>query len=96
MVTAKKHIRCLQPVSNDATLTMLTGRRQGLNCAFEAVKIVRLSIFDDFQALVIMVATGLTCFHTLDAFCGFLKSRSQKLFVTMSKMARGAIVMPFS
>jgi len=69
MVTAKKHLPCLQSVSNDAAIAMLADWCQCLNCAFKAVKKVRLSIFDDFEALIILVTTGLTCLHI-----GFLLS----------------------
>jgi len=57
---------------------MLADWCQRLNCAFEAVKKVRLSIFDDFEALVILVATSLACFHTLDAYWVLIKVDQQK------------------
>jgi len=48
MVAAIKDIRCLQPMSNDAAVTMLADWCQRLNSAFEAVKKMRLLIFDNF------------------------------------------------
>jgi len=52
-------------VSYDAAMAMLAGRCQRLNGAFEAVKKVRLSIFNNFEALVVLVSTSLTCLHDL-------------------------------
>jgi len=48
MVAAIKDIRCLQPMSNDAAVTMLADWCQSLNGAFEAVKKMRLLIFDNY------------------------------------------------
>jgi len=55
-------------MSNDAALTMLTDWCQRLNRAFEAIKKVRLFILDDFEALVIFIATSFTGFHIWDAY----------------------------
>jgi len=67
MVTAEEKVSSLEPVSNDTTVTILADWCQSLNGAFKTVKKVRLSILQDFEALVVSVTASLTCFHTLDA-----------------------------
>jgi len=71
MVAAIKDICCLQPMSNDAAVTMLADWCQRLNSTFEAIKKMRLLIFDNFQTLIIFVAASLTSFHDLDASWSF-------------------------
>ena len=51
-------------VSDDTAIAVWANRRQGVDCALEAVESVTLSAHDDFKRLVIFVLANFACRHT--------------------------------
>ena len=51
-------------VAHDTAIAMRANRRQGVDCALEAIKDVALSVHDDFKRLVIIVPTSFASRHT--------------------------------
>ena len=50
-------------VADDAAAAMLAARRQGVNCAFEAVEGVLSTGHHDLETLVIFISTDFTLSH---------------------------------
>ena len=51
-------------VADDTAIAMRANRRQRVNCAFEAIKDVALSAYDDFKRLVVFVLANFASRHT--------------------------------
>ena len=51
-------------VAHDTAIAVWTHRRQGMDCALEAIKDVALSAHDDFKSLVIFVLADFAFRHT--------------------------------
>jgi hypothetical protein len=51
-------------VADNTAVAVGTNRRQGVDCALEAVEGVTLSAHDDFKRLVIFVLANFACRHT--------------------------------
>jgi hypothetical protein len=72
-VCAAEHaVRNLDTVTNDPARAMVARRRNRLNGAFEAIENMPLPIDDDFEALIVLIATHFAGSHrtsfTLSAF----------------------------
>jgi hypothetical protein len=52
-------------VADYFTATVLAFRCQGMNGALKAVEVVRDSIDEDFDGLVVLVSTDFTVFHNI-------------------------------
>ncbi len=52
------------PVAHDPAIAVWANRRQRVDCAFEAIKDVALSIHDDFKRFVIIVLANFASRHT--------------------------------
>jgi hypothetical protein len=55
---------CFDSVADDTAIAVRTNRRQGVDCALEAVEGVTLATEDDFKGLVIIVLANFACRHT--------------------------------
>ena len=51
-------------VTDDTAIAVRTNRREGVDCALEAIKDVALPADDDFKGLVIIVLADFACRHT--------------------------------
>ena len=51
-------------VTHDTATAVRTNRRQGVDCALEAIESVTLSAHDHFERLVIIVLANFACRHT--------------------------------
>ena len=51
-------------VAHDTAIAVRANRREGVDCALEAIKDVALSVHDDFKRLVIIVPTDFASRHT--------------------------------
>ena len=51
-------------VAYDTAIAVRANRREGVDCALEAIKDVALSAHDDFKRLVIIVFANFACRHT--------------------------------
>ncbi|MCK1713077.1 MULTISPECIES: hypothetical protein [unclassified Bradyrhizobium] len=65
MLATEKGTRLLQAVSDDTDSTMIAGRRERVNGAFEAIERMRFAVHRDLKGLVIIIAAGFTCRHDL-------------------------------
>ena len=51
---------CFDPMADDLAAAMFTGRCQGMNRAFETIKIMGDSVYNYFERLVVVVTTHFT------------------------------------
>jgi len=63
MLTAEESALLLEPVTDDTDAASFTGRREGMNCAFEAVEGVGGPRHAYLKGLVIIVSAGFTFGH---------------------------------
>ena len=52
------------PMADDTAIAVRTNGREGVDCAFKAIKDVALSAHDDFKGLVIIVLADFAFSHT--------------------------------
>ena len=72
----------------DMAIAVRAHRRQGMDCALEAIKDVALSAHDDFKRLVIIVLANFACRHTR-----FVRARGDQwrcLFTSLTRFSRQA------
>jgi len=63
MLTAEESALLLEPVTDDTDAASFTGRREGMNCAFEAVEGMGGPRHAYLKGLVIIVSAGFTFGH---------------------------------
>jgi hypothetical protein len=63
MRAAVKVVSDLNAVTDDATITMLTNRREHVDRAFERVERVRLSVEDDVKSAFVGISAVFAGFH---------------------------------
>jgi hypothetical protein len=60
-------------MANDSTTAVITGRRHCLDRTFKTIKKMGGSIFNDFEALIVLIATSLTRLHIFVSFINGLE-----------------------
>ena len=63
VIAAEKDARLLQAMPEDAGATMIAGRRERVDGAFEAVERMRLAVHRDLKRLVVVVAASFARSH---------------------------------
>ena len=66
-------------VADDTAIAMRANRREGVDCALEAIEDVTLSVHDDFKRLVIIVSADFAFRHTQ-----FVRARGGSVAVSIS------------
>src|SRR5262249_31302136 len=96
MLTAIEGARLLEPVTDDTDAAMRARGRQRMDCAFEAVKAVRLAVLNHLKRLVVVVPAGFADCHgttSRSLFCLEFKPSPLNRFgsVTRSQNSPGGI-----
>ena len=62
--TTEDFFVCFDAVANDTAVAVRANRRQGVDCAFEAIEDVAFSAYDHFKRFVIIVLADFASRHT--------------------------------